>query len=606
MSLRFLRSPPLWRCSQRLNYGQRRLPQKKLSVQSSKSCSEQTRQVRSLKKKSSFKGQVLFLSFNWPEPQSSAAGVRSWCLIEGFQSRGFNITWASASSFKAHKHNRAQAKKSQKLFKEIVKDNDLFDKLRNSGIEVEHVPTNRGYELRSLLQRIQPAIVVFDRFMAEEAFGARVHEDCQNALRILDMQDMHSLRKFRQRTWMALRSDDEKQVRNGSVNFCRLPHCENDMHNVDNVGTSVTFMKKVMTSLPDATDINLLRELASIQRCDLALVCSPVEQLFLRDVYNISANKLAPAPFFCKDLPTFDENRCLSDDNDSNFPNMNGNDSNDDMEDAEVNVVSEHINPQKKYTFCIPKSPASKIVDYNERQGFVTVGTFKHAPNLDSVQWLADTIWPSIREVLPNATMHVYGAYVNSSIASHYHAPKNGFFLKGYVDDLECVLRSSRVLLSPLRFGAGLKGKIVDAWRCGLPVVTTLVGQEGMKASVGCTNINNVKRACRSPLTTKLPEKWGGIGNCETAEQVVEAAVILHEQYALWKEAQLHGHRLTAELYSWKTNMPPLLDDIENTMDTLAEKRKQDFEGQTLWHHTKRSTLYFSKWIELKEAGKNT
>ncbi len=116
--------------------------------------------------------------------------------------------------------------------------------------------------------------------------------------------------------------------------------------------------------------------------------------------------------------------------------------------------------------------------DFKKRDGFAFIGNFRHAPNADAVQWLV-RLWPHVRSRLPDATLHVYGAYPG---AQHMglHSPRQGIHVHGHVPDIGAPLRKHRVMFAPLRFGAGVKGKVLDAWAHGMPVVTTPIGAEGV------------------------------------------------------------------------------------------------------------------------------
>ena len=259
---------------------------------------------------------VLFLSPIWPEPASSAAGVRTEALLRAFKSWNYDVSYAAGA-----------------------KSNTYTDLLKTYGVNVYHVGPNRKEQLADVLRACRPDVVVFDRFMAEEAFSFRIRELSPQSLRVLDMQDLHSLRQSRQTLVEA------------------------------NAAASVA---DVLNHTPDATSESLLRELAAVHRSDLTLVCSPVEERLLQE-YAVPASKLCMASFFCDEA---------SRDNDSGTTGFA--------------YGAQH--------------------GFEQRAGFVTIGGFKHAPNVDGVRWLADEIWPHIRAALPpkereGAVMRVYGAY---------------------------------------------------------------------------------------------------------------------------------------------------------------------------------------------------
>ena len=121
----------------------------------------------------------------------------------------------------------------------------------------------------------------------------------------------------------------------------------------------------------------------------------------------------------------------------------------------------------------------SRWLDYEARRDFVFIGNYRHAPNWDAVQVLAKTIWPQIRSQIPDAKCYIYGAYTPAK-AQQFHQPKKGFYIAGWAQDAQDVLAKARVNLAPLRFGAGLKGKIFDAMQVGTPTVMTDIAAEGI------------------------------------------------------------------------------------------------------------------------------
>ena len=117
---------------------------------------------------------VLIIGYVWVEPNSSAAGSRMMQLIEQFLKNGSEIIFASPAQ---------KGKKAIDLSSLGVKE--VVIELNNASFDV-------------FIKKINPNIVVFDRFMMEEQFGWRVAENCPKAIRILDTEDLHSLRKVRQ------------------------------------------------------------------------------------------------------------------------------------------------------------------------------------------------------------------------------------------------------------------------------------------------------------------------------------------------------------------------------------------------------------------------
>ncbi|WP_105132505.1 glycosyltransferase [Burkholderia sp. BE12] len=119
---------------------------------------------------------------------------------------------------------------------------------------------------------------------------------------------------------------------------------------------------------------------------------------------------------------------------------------------------------------------------FAERQGLVFVGGFSHRPNEDAVRWLVGEIFPRVRAKRPDIPLHIIGdmpGAAQSELAGH------GIQIHGRVPDLTPWMDGCRVALAPLRYGAGVKGKVNMAMSYGLPVVATHIAAEGMRLSDG-------------------------------------------------------------------------------------------------------------------------
>lgn len=219
---------------------------------------------------------------------------------------------------------------------------------------------------------------------------------------------------------------------------------------------------------------------------------------------------------------------------------------------------------------------ATAYRDFDERAHFLSIGNFRHAPNWDAVLWMKTTIWPLIRQQLPTAQLHIYGSYTPPK-ATALHNPAQGFHVMNWAEDALQVMAAARVCLAPLRFGAGIKGKIADAMLCGTPNVTTPIGAEAMHGD--------------------LP--WAGA--IETsAVALAQAAVRLYQDRALWHQAQANGQALLADRYERRIHGPALIARIQACRQDLAAQRRNNFTGAMLRHHHHKSTQYMSQWIEAK------
>ncbi len=264
------------------------------------------------------------------------------------------------------------------------------------------------------------------------------------------------------------------------------------------------------------------RELASILRCDMSLIISEYEMELLQNTFNVSSGILYYLPFL---VVTFSEEE--------------------------------------------------KTSSFEERKNFLAIGNLLHAPNVDSVLQLKK-IWPEIKKQLPEAELHIYGAYAPQQILQ-LNNKKEDFIIKGWAGDIENVMQKYRVQLAPIRFGAGLKGKFLDAMCYGLPSVTTEIGAEGM-----CGN---------------LP--FGGIITT-LKKYFINASIVLFSEEDLWNEAQQNGFNIIQKRFQKTIFSEDFKKHIQNLSNNLEEHRKQNFIGQILQHHTLQGTKYLSKWIEVK------
>lgn len=266
-----------------------------------------------------------------------------------------------------------------------------------------------------------------------------------------------------------------------------------------------------------------LREIASIHRCDLTLMISEYECQVLRESFSIPKGQFAYWPFL---LP------------------------------------EPVVNP-----------PA-----FENRTHCVMIGSFMHEPNWDAVRWTRESIWPLVRKALPEVELHVYGSYVPPK-AMQLDSPKLGFRVKGRADDAVETLLLYRLNLAPLRFGAGLKGKLADAFRSGTPSIATTIAIEGMNGSI----------PWGSPVRDDPPG-------------FARAVVDLYNEPSAWLQAQASGYTIAKERFNKEHWLPMLARYLLDAYSARRENRHQRFVGRLLRHHQHRSLEYMSRWIEAKNA----
>jgi len=233
-------------------------------------------------------------------------------------------------------------------------------------------------------------------------------------------------------------------------------------------------------------------------------------------------------------------------------------------------------------------------VSFEQREGMVFVGGFQHQPNADAVIYFAREIFPLIRKRLPEAIFRIVGSRATSEVLA---LAGDGIEVVGYVEALGTVLDSCRMSVVPLRYGAGIKGKIGTSLSYGLPVVSTAIGAEGMGLVAG-----------DGVLVEDAPEAFA------------DAVVRLYQNADLWNSSSKGGLDFVKKNYSLEAgvntvsallneigltdsrlsrrgiNCPPDLCADENTLFTADQVNDSlaivsDIE----------SKVYYDDWISMQE-----
>ena len=401
---------------------------------------------------------LLIIGFVWPEPNSTGSGVRMMQLIQFFLDKEYEITFASTAS---KTNYMVSLEKLGVLSQEIELNNSSFD---------------------SFVKNLNPNVVMFDRYLTEEQFGWRVTEQVPNAVKVLDTEDLHFLRKERKEAFKEKRALVSENLWNSDLSK---------------------------------------REIASIYRCDISLIISKYEMELLKFTFNISNNLLHYLPFLEEEIK------------ENNTPTFEG------------------------------------------RKGFVFIGNFRHEPNWNCVQYLKESVWPLIRQKLPKAELNIYGSYPPAK-AMQLNKPQEGFNIKGWADSADEVMQNARICLAPLRFGAGIKGKFIDAMRNGCPVATTKIGAEGIKEII-----------------------WNGVEE-DDLETFVDQVVDLYTIKEKWNLSQENGFEIINVQFNKKQFLNEFEVRFEKLLGSIGEHRNQSFIGKMLTHQSMQSTKYMSKWIEEK------
>ena len=125
---------------------------------------------------------------------------------------------------------------------------------------------------------------------------------------------------------------------------------------------------------------------------------------------------------------------------------------------------------------------AGRRAEFAERKDIWFVGGFQHQPNVDAVLWFARAIWPRVRQSLPELRFHIVGSKITAEVEA---LAGNGIEVHGFVEDISRFLDGCRISVAPLRYGAGVKGKVNQSMAYGQPVVATPIAVEGMEIVAG-------------------------------------------------------------------------------------------------------------------------
>ena len=122
-------------------------------------------------------------------------------------------------------------------------------------------------------------------------------------------------------------------------------------------------------------------------------------------------------------------------------------------------------------------SPQSRTYGFSQRENLLFVGNFRHPPNTDGVIWFIESIFPHIADAIPGIKFYVIGSHPDRHLS---RLANESIRILGHVPNIEPYLSRTRVSIAPLRYGAGVKGKINQSLAAGIPTVTTQIGAEGM------------------------------------------------------------------------------------------------------------------------------
>jgi len=191
---------------------------------------------------------------------------------------------------------------------------------------------------------------------------------------------------------------------------------------------------------------------------------------------------------------------------------------------AEQDVLRELARASRVMLLSTIHEPVAHVAPFDARRGLVFIGGFQHPPNVDAMLWYAHEILPHVRTRLPGIKTYVIGSNVTASLQA---LAADDFAILGYVPDIAPYLDGCRVSIAPLRYGAGVKGKLNTAMSHGLPVVATTPSIEGMHLQDG-----------RDVVVADDPVAFA------------DAIARVHEDRALWQRLSDGGRHNVAQHFS--------------------------------------------------------
>ncbi len=244
----------------------------------------------------------------------------------------------------------------------------------------------------------------------------------------------------------------------------------------------------------------------------------------------------------------------------------------------EYNFLVEHfpfvIDKISYFPLCYNVKDALTSIEY--RNDFFFIGNFLHAPNRQAVLYLKK-IWNNVRQKIPTAKVYIYGAYPNQQILQ-LHNEKEGFIVKGRVDAIQKIFTKHAILLAPLQFGAGLKGKLLESMQFGGISITTPIGSEGIA----------------------IDAVWNG--SVVDLDNFEAAIISVYQEKEKWELYAQKGRDILEKQFDSSLFKLRVLDEINTIANDIETWRKTHYLSEILHFHRQQSVKYLSKWIMVKNA----
>ncbi|MFG1466454.1 glycosyltransferase [Xanthobacter sp. DSM 24535] len=217
--------------------------------------------------------------------------------------------------------------------------------------------------------------------------------------------------------------------------------------------------------------------------------------------------------------------------------------------DIEKHIIVGELGVQNVLVYPYTADVIRSATAFGDRHDIVFVGGYAHSPNVDAVEYFVRAIWPELQQRLPqSAKFRVVGAGAPDSLRE---LASDRIILDGFVEDLAPLLDQCRVFVAPLRYGAGLKGKVVTALSHGVPCVASSIAIEGM----GLTDRHELLVA-------------------DKAADFIERVIQLYEDEALWTAYQEAGYGFVTQHYSWESGMAIATEALKQAEATWFDRAR--------------------------------
>lgn len=201
-------------------------------------------------------------------------------------------------------------------------------------------------------------------------------------------------------------------------------------------------------------------------------------------------------------------------------------------------VIQTHTLGAAKVALCpwvVERRPAGPA--FAAREGIAFLGGYRHPPNRRAVEYFVREVMPLLRTRRPGIRFHIYGSYVPPEFADY---AADDVIIHGFVDRVEEALDNARVFVAPLRSGAGIKGKVLEALASGVPSVLSPIAAEGTGVRAGL-----------EAFVAEDPMQW------------VEAIVRLHDDAAAWQAMADAARTFVFDAYSFERARETLRTGLE-------------------------------------------